>query len=116
MSLQLSESRNLIERVLEHAPGHAERAHLLLDPAADLVEDAVVVERLRDQGAAWHELDHRAQHVGGVAIDGAHVDRVDAEDDGQHPEAGDEVRLVGEVVERVADAEPLDRLGVDRVR
>ena len=37
---------------------------LLLDPGADLVEDAVVVERLGDQPAAGDELDQRAQDVG----------------------------------------------------
>ena len=38
----------------------------------------------------------------------AHVDRVEPEHQRQHPEAGDVVRLVGEVVERVLHAEPLD--------
>ena len=49
---------------------------------AGLVEDAVVVERLRDQAAAGHELDQRrAGCWPALRSTRAHVDRVDAEDD-----------------------------------
>src|SRR5262249_3187191 len=80
---------------------------LLFDPGADLVEDSVVIESLGDESAAGDELDHCAQNVGRAAIDAAHVDRVDAQDDGEHPEARDDVGLVGEIVEDVADTEAL---------
>ncbi len=93
----------LLERVDEHAAGHAERRELLLDPRAALLEDAVLLERLDDQRAAGNELDDRAQDVRAGALDLGPVDRVDADDDREHAEARDVVRLVREPVENVAD-------------
>ena len=73
-----------------------------------LVDHAVVVEHLGDQRPARDQLDQRPQEVGRGPGGAAHVDRVEPEDQRQHPEAGDVVRLVGEVVERVLHAQPLD--------
>ena len=97
-----------LEPVDDLAADVAERGDLLLDPVGGLVDHAVVVERPGDQRAARHQLDQRAQEVGRGPGGAAHVDRVEAEHQRQHPEAGDVVRLVGEVVERVLHAEPLD--------
>ena len=58
--------------------------------------------------AAGEELHDRAQDVGRAPLHPAHVDRVHPEQDGEHPVARDVVRLVREVIERVADAETLD--------
>ena len=40
-----------VDRLTDDAAGHPERLDLLLDPTADLLEDAVVVERLGDAGS-----------------------------------------------------------------
>ncbi len=63
--------------------------------------------------AAGNELDDGAQHVGGRALDVLHVDGVDAEHDGEHAKAGNDVGFVGEPVERIADAETLHAGRVD---
>src|SRR2546423_15286499 len=98
----------LLEGVDEHAPDHAERRELLLEPRAGVLEHAVLAERLEEQVAARDELDGRAQEVRAGALDLRAVDRVDPDDDREHAEARDVVRLVREPVEEVADPEPLD--------
>jgi hypothetical protein len=96
------------ESVDDHPADVAERRDLPLDPVGGLVDHAVVVEHLRDQRPARDQLDQRPQEVGRRPRRTAHVDRVESEHQRQHPEAGDVVRLVGEVVERVPNTEPLD--------
>ena len=64
-----SESMNSSSASLMTPPAIPSVRDLLLDPLADLLEDAVVVERLADQLAARDELDERAQDVRGAAVD-----------------------------------------------
>ena len=63
----------------------------------------MVVERLRDEGAAGHDFDQCAQDVGGASVHRAHVDRIHAKDDRQHAEAGDRVRLSGQPLEWIGN-------------
>ena len=86
-----------------------EQRHLLFHPGGGLVDHAVIVQRLGDEGATRHQFDQGTQEVGRAAVGGAHVDRVESEQQGQHPEAGDQISLVGEIIERVAEAEALHR-------
>ena len=85
----------------DRSGGDAEIVDLRVDPCAGLVEHAVAVERLDDEVAAGQEVDDGAQHVGGGAGDRRLVDRVHAEHDGEHAVAGDQVGLVGQVVQNV---------------
>lgn len=98
-----------VDRLADAAGDQPETIELLLHPAGDAVDDAVIVERLRDQGAARHQLDDGAQKVARGAVDRTHVDRIDAEHQREHPETGQMVGMLGEVVERVADAQALHR-------
>src|SRR5690606_22132982 len=57
-----------LDLVPDAAADVLQRVELRLRPGADLVEDAVVVERLGDVGAARNQLDGAAQDVAGAAV------------------------------------------------
>ena len=57
------------QRIADRRADHAEAGDLLVDPGADLLEDAVGFERLDDQAAERDQLDRAAQDVGAAAVD-----------------------------------------------
>ncbi len=69
----------------------------------------MIVQGLGDEGATRQQFDQRAQQIGRVAVGRTHVDRVEAEDDGQQPEAGDGVGPFGKFIEGVLNAKTLHR-------
>src|SRR5262249_47627480 len=87
----------------------AENRQLLFDPGGGLVDDAVIVERLGNECASRQQLDQAAQQVSRTAIRGTHVDGVEAQDNGQQPEAGNVVGPIGEFIQGILDAPPLHR-------
>ena len=94
---QLTTTHNLDE-LLDVGPDVAanilDGVELGLGPGADLVEDAVVVERFGDVTATGDQLDGTAQDVARAAVDAGLGDRVEADDHGEHREAGNRVGLV----------------------
>jgi len=86
---------------------HAQRFDLVGNPVTDLVEDAVVVERLRDQAAKGNEFNDGAQYVAGAAVHLGPIDRVYAQHDGEHAEAGNDVGFIRDIVANTAESPAL---------
>ena len=87
----------------EGTTSQSKRADLRFNPGRSFLENAIMFEGLDDQRSSdWDELKKGAQDIDRARCDRREVDWIDAEHDGEEPEARNCIRPVGKSVEGLA--------------